>query len=46
MTYTTAAKIDTPTNWKALWISFGDGTFSKKNDSQVGTTRHYAQYFL
>jgi hypothetical protein len=33
MTYTTAAKTDKPTNWKALWISFGDGTFSKKNNS-------------
>jgi len=33
MTYTTAAKTDKPTNWKALWISFGDVAFSKKNDS-------------
>ena len=33
MTYTTAAKTDKPTDWKALWISFGDGAFSKKNDS-------------
>jgi hypothetical protein len=33
MTYTTSAKTDKPTNWKALWISFGDGAFSKKNDS-------------
>jgi hypothetical protein len=32
MTYTTAAKTDKPTDWKALWIIFGDGTFSKKND--------------
>jgi hypothetical protein len=24
MTYTTAAKTDKPTDWKALWISFGD----------------------
>jgi len=31
--YTTAAKTDKPTDWKALWISFGDDTFSKKNDS-------------
>jgi hypothetical protein len=31
--YTTAAKTDKPTNWKALWISFGYGAFSKKNDS-------------
>ena len=29
------AKTYKPTNWKALWISFGDGTFSKKNDSRV-----------
>ena len=27
------AKTDKPTNWKALWISFGDGAFSKKNNS-------------
>jgi len=33
MTYTTAAKTDKPTDWKALWISYGDGAFSKKNDS-------------
>jgi len=33
MTYTTAAMTDKPTNWKALWISFGDDAFSKKNDS-------------
>jgi len=33
MTYTTAAETDKPTDWKALWISFGDGIFSKKNDS-------------
>ncbi len=33
MTYTTAAKTDKPTDWKALWISFGDVAFSKKNDS-------------
>ena len=31
--YDPAAKTDTPTDWKALWISFGDGAFSKKNDS-------------
>jgi hypothetical protein len=31
--YTTAAKTDKPTDWKALWISYGDGAFSKKNDS-------------
>jgi hypothetical protein len=24
MTYTTAAKTDKPTDWKASWISFGD----------------------
>jgi len=33
MMYTTAAKTDKPTDWKALWISFGDVAFSKKNDS-------------
>ena len=33
MTYDQAAKTDTATDWKALWISFGDGAFSKKNDS-------------
>jgi len=35
MTYTTAAKTktDKPTDWKALWISFGDVAFNKKNDS-------------
>jgi len=33
-TYTTAAKTDKPTDWKALWISFGDDAFSKKNDSR------------
>ena len=33
MTYTTAAKTGKPTDWKALWISFGDGAFSKKNES-------------
>jgi len=33
MTYTTAAKTDKPTDWKALWISFADDAFSKKNDS-------------
>jgi len=33
MTYTTAAKTDKPTDWKALWISLGDDAFSKKNDS-------------
>jgi len=33
MTYDPAAKTDTPTDWKALWISFGDGAFSKKNNS-------------
>ena len=30
------AKTDKPTNWKVLWISFGDGAFSKKNNSCVG----------
>jgi hypothetical protein len=33
MTYDPVAKTYTPTDWKALWISFGDGAFSKKNDS-------------
>jgi len=33
MTYTTAAKNDKPTDWKALWISFGDDAFKNKNDS-------------
>ena len=33
MTYDPAAKTDTPTDWKALWISFGHGAFRKKNDS-------------
>ncbi len=33
MTYTTEAKTDKPTVWKVLWISFGDGAFSKKNNS-------------
>ena len=33
MTYDQAAKTDTPTDWKELWISFGDGACSKKNDS-------------
>ncbi len=33
MTYAPAAKTDKPTDWKALWISFGDGACSKKNDS-------------
>jgi len=31
--YTTVAKTDKPTDWKALWISFGDDAFSKKYDS-------------
>ncbi len=31
MTYDPVAKTDTPIDWKALWISFGDDTFSKKN---------------
>ena len=35
MMYTTAAKTDKPTDLKALWISFGDGAFSKKNDSHA-----------
>jgi hypothetical protein len=34
MTYTTAAKTDKPTDWKALWISFGDGAFSKKKEKR------------
>jgi hypothetical protein len=33
MAYAPAAKTDKPTDWKALWISFGDGACSKKNDS-------------
>jgi len=33
MAYTTAAKTDKPTDWKALWISFGDVALTKKNDS-------------
>ncbi len=33
MMYAPAAKTDKPTDWKALWISFGDGACSKKNDS-------------
>ncbi len=33
MTYAPAAKTDKPTDWKALWISFGDGACSKKNNS-------------
>jgi hypothetical protein len=37
MTHTTAAKTDKPTDWKALWISFGDGAFSKKT-TVVGVT--------
>ncbi len=32
MTYV-PAKTDKPTHWKALWISFGDGACSKKNNS-------------
>ena len=36
MTYDPVAKTDTPTDWKALWISFGHGAFSKKNDSHKG----------
>jgi hypothetical protein len=39
MTYTTAAKTDKPTDWKALWISFGDGAFSKKNNSHGPSVR-------
>jgi hypothetical protein len=35
MTYTTAAKTDKPTDWKALWISFGDGAFSSLSTGQV-----------
>ncbi len=33
MTYAPAAKTDKPTDWIALWISFGDGACSKKNNS-------------
>jgi len=37
MCHTTAAKTDKPTDWKALWISFGDGAFYKKM-TVVGVT--------
>jgi len=33
MTYAPVAKTDKPTDWKALWISFGDGACSKKINS-------------
>ncbi len=33
MTYAPAAKTNIPTDWKALWISFGDGACRKKNNS-------------
>jgi hypothetical protein len=30
MTYTTAAKTDKPTDWKAFWISFGERRLQKE----------------
>ena len=36
MMYTTAAKTDKPTDWKALWISFGNGGAASKTNNSHG----------